>query len=136
MEDESAGSAVREGPAQPAAAEPEANPAALRPPPQPRPARGPRPELSQVREPLYREAGGYRLRLEPQDLAKLRELPGSKEKTDQELGELFFDGQAARLTGAISDDVPAPAEVRVVVDPYSRQAFLAVGKTIRGIVSF
>lgn len=136
MEDESAGSAVREGPAQPAAAEPEANPAALRPPPQPRPARGPRPELSQAREPLYREAGGYRLRLEPQDLAKLRELPGSKEKTDQELGELFFDGQAARLTGAISDDVPAPAEVRVVVDPYSRQAFLAVGKTIRGIVSF
>jgi len=92
--------------------------------------------LSQAREPLYREAGGYRLRLEPQDLAKLRELPGSKEKTDQELGELFFDGQAARLTGAISDDVPAPAEVRVVVDPYSRQAFLAVGKTIRGIVSF
>ena len=136
MEDESAGSAVREGPAQPAAAEPEANPPTLRPPAQPRPARGPRPELSQAREPLYREAGGYRLRLEPQDLAKLRELPGSKEKTDQELGELFFDGQAARLTGAISDDVPAPAEVRVVVDPYSRQAFLAVGKTIRGIVSF
>lgn len=136
MEDESAGSAVREGPAQPAAAEPDANPAALRPLAQPRPARGPRPELSQAREPLYREAGGYRLRLEPQDLAKLRELPGSKEKTDQELGELFFDGQAARLTGAISDDVPAPAEVRVVVDPYSRQAFLAVGKTIRGIVSF
>ena len=136
MEDESAGSAVREGPAQPAAAEPDANPAALRPMAQPRPARGPRPELSQAREPLYREAGGYRLRLEPQDLAKLRELPGSKEKTDQELGELFFDGQAARLTGAISDDVPAPAEVRVVVDPYSRQAFLAVGKTIRGIVSF
>lgn len=137
MEDESAGSGVKAtGPAQPAAAEPEANPPALRPPAQPRPARGPRPELSQVREPLYREAGGYRLRLEPQDLAKLRELPGSKEKTDQELGELFFDGQAARLTGAISDDVPAPAEVRVVVDPYSRQAFLAVGKTIRGIVSF
>ena len=27
-------------------------------------------------------------------------------------------------------------EVRVVVDPYSRQAFLAVGKTIRGIISF
>jgi hypothetical protein len=97
--------------------------------------RGSRPEMTQAREPLYRQAGGYRLKLEPQDLAKLRELPGSKEKSDRELGEQFFDGQAARLTGAISD-VPAPAEVRVVVDPYSRQAFLAVGRTIRGIVSF
>ena len=99
-------------------------------------ARGPAPQLAEIREPLYRDWGGYRLRLEPPDLAKLRELPGSKEKSDRELGELFFDAHAPRLTGAISDDVPAPAEVRVVVDPYSRQAFLAVGKTIRGIVSF
>jgi hypothetical protein len=92
--------------------------------------------MTSPREPLYRVEGGYRLRLEPADLAKLRELPGSKGKSDRELGEQFFDGQAARLTGAVSEDVPAPAEVRVVVDPYSRQAFLAVGKTIRGIVSF
>jgi hypothetical protein len=98
--------------------------------------RGSSPDLSERREPLYRDAGGYRLRLDPGDLAKLRELPGSKGKTDRELGELFFDGQAGRLAGAISDDVPAPAEVRVVVDPYSRQAFLALGKSIRGIVSF
>lgn len=95
-----------------------------------------RPDMKGSREPLYRLEGGYRLRLDPADLARLRELPGSKGKTDTELGEQFFDGQAARLTGAVSEDVPAPAEVRVVVDPYSRQAFLAVGKTIRGIVSF
>lgn len=98
--------------------------------------KGLRPELSELREPLYREAGGYTLRMDPQDLAKLRELPGSREKTERELGELFFDSQAARLTEAIAGDVATPAEVRVVVDPYSRQAFLAVGKTIRGIVSF
>lgn len=98
--------------------------------------RPPRPEMIEAREPVYRESEGYTLRLDPPDLARLRELPGSKGKTDRELGELFFDGQAARLTGAVSGDVPVPAEVRVVVDPYSRQAFLAVGKTIRGIVSF
>jgi len=37
---------------------------------------------------------------------------------------------------SIAGDVAADSEVRVVVDPYSRQAFLAVGRTIRGIVSF
>jgi hypothetical protein len=98
--------------------------------------RAPRPEMIEPREPVYRESEGYTLRLDPPDLARLRELPGSKGKTDRELGELFFDGQAERLTGAVSGDVPVPAELRVVVDPYSRQAFLAVGKTIRGIVSF
>jgi hypothetical protein len=107
-------------------------------PPEPRAdrMRGGRPEMLESREPLYRESGGYTLRLDPPDLARLRELPGSKGKTDRELGELFLDGQAARLTGAVSGDVPVPAELRVVVDPYSRQAFLALGKTIRGIVSF
>ncbi len=92
--------------------------------------------MLEPREPLYRETGGYRLRLDPPDLARLRELPGSKEKTDRELGEQFFDTHSERLTGAVADDVPAPAELRVVVDPFSRQAFLALGKTIRGIVSF
>ena len=99
-------------------------------------SRGPRPNILELREPLYREAGGYRLRLDPPDLARLRELPGSKEKTDRELGEQFFDAHSERLTGAVADDVPAPAELRVVVDPFSRQAFLALGRTIRGIVSF
>jgi hypothetical protein len=98
--------------------------------------RGPRPQLIEQREPLFREEGGYRMRLEPKDLAKLRELPGSKGKSDEELGEQFFDGQAKRLAAALVGDVSTPADVRVVVDPYSRQAFLAVGKTIRGIVSF
>jgi hypothetical protein len=124
-------------PSQPPEPMPPAAPAPPRPPElRPERTRGPRPELTESREPLYRVSGGYTLRLDPPDLARLRELPGSKGKTDRELGELFLDGQAARLTGAVSDDVPVPAEVRVVVDPYSRQAFLAVGKTIRGIVSF
>ncbi len=119
---------------------PAAKPAAP-PPPPPAPSRPDRgrassPDLSEPREPLYRDARGYRLMLDPGDLAKLRELPGSKGKTDRELGEQFFDGQGDRLVGAISDDVPPPAEVRVVVDPYSRQVFLAVGRAIRGIVSF
>lgn len=99
-------------------------------------SRAARPDILELREPLYREAGGYRLRLDPPDLARLRELPGSREKTDRELGEQFFDANSERLTGAVADDVPAPAELRVVVDPFSRQAFLALGRTIRGIVSF
>ena len=99
-------------------------------------SRGPRPQLLEAREPVYRDASGYRLRLDVADLARLRELPGSKGKTDSELGEQFFDGQAARLAEGLTGDVPSPAEVRVVVDPYSRQAFLAVGRTIRGIVRF
>jgi hypothetical protein len=126
----------------PAVVAPETKPAAATPvrdrSPGPRVerSRGPRPDMLEPREPLYREAGGYRLRLDPPDLARLRELPGSKEKTDRELGEQFFDAHSERLTGAVADDVPAPAELRVVVDPFSRQAFLALGRTIRGIVSF
>jgi hypothetical protein len=98
--------------------------------------RGPRPSLLEEREPVFHDEGGYRLRMEPADLAKLRELPGAKGKTDRELGEEFFKGQSARLIASMAEDVETPAEVRVVVDPYSRQAFLAVGRTIRGIVSF
>jgi hypothetical protein len=110
--------------------------------PAPRPAaprsdrRGPRPELLEAKEPVFHEAGAYRLRMDPRDLAKLRELPGAREKTDRQLGEEFLGAQAARLVESIAGDVAADAEVRVVVDPYSRQAFLAVGRTIRGIVSF
>ena len=99
-------------------------------------ARGPRPDLIESREPLYREAGGFRLRLEPADLARLRELPGSKGRTDRELGEEFFEQQAKRFAESLAEDVTPPAEVRVVVDPYSRQAFLAIERTIRSILSF
>lgn len=98
--------------------------------------RGPRPQLIEESEPLFRTESGYRLRLEPRDLAKLRELPGSKGKSDRELGEQFFDGHAAKLAASLASDVAPPAEVLVFVDPYSRQTFLAVGSTIRGIVSF
>ena len=93
---------------------------------EPQPARGARPDLIDRREPLYRECKGYRLRLDPPDLARLRELPGSRGKSDDEIGEAFFDGQAERLASSIADDVPTPSEIRVVVDPYSRQAFLAL----------
>ena len=109
---------------------------ASEPAPRPRRDRAPRPDLLTVRQPLYREAGGYRLRLDVPDLAKLRELPGSRGKSDEELGEEFFDGQAARLAAALAGEVAAPAEVRVVVDPYARQVFLAVEDRIKAIVSF
>ena len=95
-----------------------------------------RPDLQARHEPLYRECRGFRLRLDPPDIARLRELPGSRGRSDDELGEAFFDGQAERLAASIADDVPAPAEIRVVVDPYSRQAFLALENRIRGILSF
>ncbi len=101
-----------------------------------RPARGPRPDLAQSREPVSREIGGHRFRLEPGDLARLRELPGSKGKTDRELGEEFLADHADRLKAAIAGEVPAGSEIRVVVDPYSRQAFLALESRIRGITSF
>ena len=97
--------------------------------------KSPRPSLAESAESLYRDAGGFRLRLDPPDLARLRELPGSKGRTDRELGEEFLEKQAARFAQSL-DDVAPPAEVRVVVDPYSRQAFLAVGRTIRSILSF
>jgi hypothetical protein len=100
------------------------------------PAKSERPRLLLAREPLYRESRGYRMRLEPADLARLRELPGSKGLSDVELGDAFFDGQADRFTEALSEDVPAPADIRVVVDPYSRQAFLALENRIRAILSF
>jgi hypothetical protein len=105
----------------------------------PAPAAAPspsRPALVAARDPLFRECRGYRLRLDPPDLARLRELPGARGKSDEELGEQFFDGQAERLAESIAGDVPAPSEIRVVVDPYSRQAFLALENRIRGILSF
>jgi hypothetical protein len=71
----------------------------------------PRRELVLAREPLFREKRGYRMRLEPADLARLRELPGSKGKSDEELGEAFFDAYADRFTEALSEDVPAPADI-------------------------
>ena len=135
-------------PGVPGAADPEADVAATiaeavtgdLPPPAPqRLAAAPqpsRPDLAGRREPLYRECRGYRLRLDPPDLARLRELPGSRGKSDFEIGEAFFDGQAERLAASIADDVPSPSEIRVVVDPYSRQAFLALENQIRGILSF
>lgn len=102
---------------------------------------GPPPETARSglidrREPLFRECRGFRLRLEPADLARLRELPGSRGKTDAELGEAFFDGQADRIAAAVADDLAPPAELRVVVDPYTRQAFVALDNRIRGILSF
>jgi hypothetical protein len=94
-----------------------------------------RPDLKDRREPLYRECRGYRLRLDPPDLARLRELPGSRGRSDEEIGEAFFDGQADRLAASLADDVSTPNEIRVVVDPYTRQAFLALEHRIKGIQS-
>ncbi|HEY7113991.1 MAG TPA: hypothetical protein VIA45_13750 [Thermoanaerobaculia bacterium] len=102
----------------------------------PAPSSGVRPTPLESREPLYCEAGGFRMRLEPADLARLRELPGSKGKSDRTLGEEFFEKLAPRFARSLAEDVTPPAEVRVVVDPYSRQAFLAIERTIRSILSF
>jgi hypothetical protein len=95
-----------------------------------------RPALVAEREPLVREVLGFRLLLAPADLARLRELPGARGKSDRELGEEFFEKLADRFAQAIAEDVQPPADVRVVVDPYSRQAFLAIDRTIRSILSF
>lgn len=133
----SAGSPIEPSPAAPPPSAPAERPTPARPgETRPRAGRPPKPDLVELREPVYREVSGYRLRLDPPDLARLRELPGSKGKTDRELGEEFLDGQAARLTAALAGDVDAPAEIRIVVDPYSRQAFLALENKIRGILSF
>jgi hypothetical protein len=95
-----------------------------------------RPSLSVERSAVSREHAGYTFRLEPPDLANLRELPGARGKTDEELGLEFLQAHGDRLASAIGDDVPSPTSVRVLVDPYSRQAFLAVEDRVRGIVSF
>ena len=116
-----------------------APPIAVAPEPAPPPAaasRAPRPVPVESAEPIFCRAGGFTLRLEPRDLVRLRELPGAKGRTDKELGEEFFEKQADRLVRSLAEDVAPPAEVRVVVDPYSRQAFLAIERTIRSIVSF
>ena len=95
-----------------------------------------RPDLSVERSAVSREHAGYTFRLEPADLANLRELPGARGQTDEELGAEFLLAHADRLAAAIADDLPAASAVRVLVDPYSRQAFLAVEDRVRGIVSF
>jgi hypothetical protein len=94
--------------------------------------------VSQFADPINaeRECGGYRFFLLPQDLGKLHELAGSKGKTDQVLADEFFDSQAARWAESLSENLPAPADVRIVVDPYSRQAFMASGNTVYSILSF
>jgi hypothetical protein len=95
-----------------------------------------RPSLSVERASVSREHAGYAFRLEPPDLANLRELPGARGKTDEELGTEFLAAHAERLSAALAGDLPSPAAVRVLVDPYSRQAFLAFEDRVRGIVSF
>jgi hypothetical protein len=81
-------------------------------------------------------SGGYLFRLGAPDVAKLRELPGTRGKSDEVLTEEFFTAQAARWAESLSDTLPPPAEIRVVVDPFSRQAFLASGRTVYSILSF
>jgi hypothetical protein len=95
-----------------------------------------RPNLSGEKISVSRDHGGYAFRLEPSDLANLRELPGARGKTDEELGAEFLASQCDRLVAALAGDLPAPAAIRVLVDPYSRQVFLAHQDRVRGIVSF
>src|SRR5262245_65640951 len=78
-----------------AAAEPE--PAAVAvtgdvaPPP---PPAAKRPDLQARHEPLYRECRGFRLRLDPPDIARLLELPGSRGRSAEQLAQALFHSQA------------------------------------------
>src|SRR5688572_14665356 len=82
-----------------------------------------RPSLAAERPAVSRDQACYSFGLEPPDLANLRGLPGARGKTDGELGTGFLAAHAERLAAALADDLPAPAAVCVLVDPYSRQAF-------------
>jgi len=86
--------------------------------------------------PAERECGGYRFRLTSADVAKLRELAGARGRSDEALVAEFFDSQASRWAESLSENLPPPAEVRIVVDPYSRQSFMACGTTVYSILSF
>ena len=86
--------------------------------------------------PADRECGGYHFRLAPPDVAKLRELAGARGKSDETLVAEFFDSQASRWAESLAENLPPPAEVRIVVDPYSRQAFMACENTVYSILSF
>lgn len=83
-----------------------------------------------------RDCGGYHFRIQPADVAKLRELAGARGKTDETLVAEFLDAQAPRWAESLAENLPAPADVRIVVDPYSRQAFMASGNTVYSILSF
>lgn len=86
--------------------------------------------------PAERDFGGYRFHMRPPDVAKLRELAGARGKSDEALVAEFFDSQAPRWAETLAENLPAPADVRIVVDPYSRQSFLASGNTVFSILSF
>ena len=86
--------------------------------------------------PAERDCGGYHFRLMPPDIAKLRELAGARGKSDETLVLEFFDSQAPRWADSLAENLPAPADVRIVVDPYSRQSFLAIGNIVFSILSF
>ena len=86
--------------------------------------------------PAERDCGGYHFHLTPPDVAKLRELAGARGKSDETLVAEFFDSQASRWAESLAENLPAPADVRIVVDPYSRQSFLACGNTVFSILSF
>jgi hypothetical protein len=82
------------------------------------------------------EAGGYQFRLAPAEVAKLRELAGARGRSDEDLSAEFLKTQSVRWAESLAGVLPSPAEVRVIVDPYSRQAFLASGRTVFSILSF
>ncbi len=86
--------------------------------------------------PAERECAGYRFRLLGPDVAKLRELAGARGKSDETLVTEFFDSQVPRWVESLAENLPPPVEVRIVVDPYSRQAFMASGTTVYSILSF
>ena len=103
-------------------------------PPPPRAAS--RPELIDAREPLYRECKGYRLRLDPPDLARLRELAGSRGKIRRRAGRSLL-----RRTGRSPRRIDRRRRGRARRAARGRGSLFAAGvrgagERIRGILSF
>ncbi len=80
-------------------------------------------------------AGSWVLTLEPQQCARLRELPDWSERDEDFVAESFLSGKADKWSRSLAGVTPG-SELRVIVDQFSRQAFLIDGSTVVHIDSF
>jgi len=82
-----------------------------------------------------RAAGDWTLTLEEGMCQRLRELPEWSNRDPDDVAEGFLEERAKRWLGELGG-VATGTELRVVVDQYSRQAFVIDGATIVHIESF
>lgn len=80
-------------------------------------------------------AGSWVLTLDETQCARLRELPNWSGRDEDFVAEDFLGGKASRWAAALSG-IPAGTELRVLVDQFSRQAFLIDGQLVVHIDSF